>query len=191
MSQCGKIFIESGLLNIHDTVRTESRKYDCLNGEIIGDPFVSGKIIDRVIGCAEKFDIGSVDHLPRGKKSALELLVYGLPDLIGIIQSERFLDIKVAVKLEAGPVVHRITNGALDHACPGKKLLIVVGIACDEFFVDTCGTHQSPLIMITGEPEPGDILKRDIICDVLRIQMTVIVNDGTFLRIVEIKTLSR
>ena len=86
-------------------------------------------------------------------------------------------------------MVHRITDGALDHACPCQKLLVVIRISGDIVLFDTGGAHQSPLIMIAGKPDLSDVGIGYIIRDILCIQMTVIIDDRTILRIVVIQSL--
>ena len=48
------------------------------------------------------------------------------------------------------------------------------------FFIHTVGAHGPPFVMITFEPYLLEVVEPVIICDIGRVQMTMVINDGCF-----------
>ena len=82
-------------------------------------------------------------------------------------------------------MIQRVTQRIGNGLGPLLKLLPVRGIlAGDVFLLDTVSTHGTPLIVVATQPQLGDTLEAVVVGHHLRIQVTVIVNDGHLSRMV-------
>ena len=75
------------------------------------------------------------------------------------------------------PVIKWISDSLRKYLSPFLEFFPVRSISCDVFLVYTICSHQTPLIVITTQPDLRNIFKSYILSDFLRIYMTVIINN--------------
>ena len=80
------------------------------------------QIISRVIRGADDLYARHGNDLARGQFP--ERLIGPLPYILAGIRAQRFFDIKIALKLQMGPVVQRIADQKRQSLRPLLKLLI-------------------------------------------------------------------
>ena len=141
--------------------------------------------VDRVIGGADELYVRLLDDVPYGHGWIVELLVAEVPYFLGGIAVQIALVAEVLTKLEVRPVVERVTDELRKGLCPHLELLAVRLISGDVLLRYAVDTHLSPLVVVTdwwlSEPYLVDVIVALIRCDVLRIDMTVVIENRCLL----------
>ena len=125
------------------------------------------------VGGADQLDIGTGEELPGRETHG----VAALPDAVGALGREQFVDVEVALQLELRPLEERIAKRQRNSRRPAVELLAVGGIAGDVFFGHADHTHRAVLVLIGRDPEPRDVFKRLVAGKPLGIQVAMVVND--------------
>ena len=115
----------------------------------------------------------------------MELLVAEVPYFLGGIAVQIALVAEVLTKLEVRPVVERVTDELRKGLCPHLELLAVRLVTGDVLLRYAVDTHLSPLVVVTdwwlSEPYLVDVIVALIGCDILRIDMTVVIENRCLL----------
>jgi hypothetical protein len=74
-------------------------------------------------------------------------------------------------------VIERITQRLRNRLRKGEKLVVRCRIAGAEAFRHAAGAHRAPFVVIALEPDLEKIRELAILCDVLRWEMAVVVQD--------------
>ena len=103
-----------------------------------------------VVDGADQGDVHLVEHVADLHRH--ELPVGLVPDLPGGVFVQQQVDAEVAAQLQVRPDVQRVTQGVGHRAGEGGELVVGVGVAGDEDFVDAVGPHGPPLVVVGGQP---------------------------------------
>ncbi len=135
------------------------------------------QVVGRIVGGADQFDVRFFNDVPNGHGRILKHPVAVLPGFFGGLLGERLVEVEVTAELQMTPVIQGVSDGASQNRGPGNKFVVIGSIARDQTLVDTARTHKAPFVVVAAEPELGDVVKFAILLDVLRADVTVIVND--------------
>src|SRR5690606_34159046 len=100
-----------------------------------------------------------------------------IPDRAGRRGTEQIVDAEVPPQFEMGPVVERVAQAVRHGGRPGRELLPGVGITGAETLGHPIGAHGPPLVVIAFEPDLGQRGETTIGGDVLRRQVTVVIEN--------------
>ena len=134
--------------------------------------------IGRIIGCSNKLYIALQHELARGHTGLFDVRIGAVEDLVCIFRGESILDTEVHGELHVGPNVQRVAGCGLDACGISAELFTRRCIAGDILFRYTAGAHQTPLVVVTAEPDLCDVGKNGILKDLFRLQVAVVVNNG-------------
>ena len=89
------------------------------------------------------------------------------------------LEAEILAQFQMAPVVERVADKLWHRFSPCLEFLAVGGvIARNVLLVHAVGADLAPLVMIAAQPYLGDIVKFSVLVDFLRIDVTVIIDDG-------------
>ena len=134
-----------------------------------------------IVGSADHGNIAAADQIPCRKLQRLQLGIAQVPDFLSGIGVQNALVTKIILQFQMAPVVHGVADAPGQRLGKFLELLPIRCVAGDVVFVHTIGAHDAPLIVVTAQPEPGDILELHILINCLGIQMAMVIHDGHFL----------
>ena len=121
----------------------------------------------------------------------LQLLVTLVKNLACCLGAQLFGNAEGSLQLQMSPMIQGVTEGIWHCFCPFLKLLPVCCIFTRAvFFIHTIGTHGTPLIVVTTQPQLGNALEAMVIGNHFGNQVAVIVDNGHFSCMVMEKILS-
>ena len=85
------------------------------------------------------------------------------------------------------PVIEWIADCSAKNLCPFEEFFLIRSIAGDKAFLHTTGAHETPLIMVTSKPQRSDVVKMTILCNFLRADMAVIIQNRHRFRCLVVK----
>ena len=85
------------------------------------------------------------------------------------------------LQLHPGPIVHRVASQQGEYLAVLFKLFVVSGITGNVLLLHTADTHQTVLIRVGGQPQPGQILKLPVRCHIRHGQVVMKINNGQIL----------
>ena len=173
------ISCKAGLIHIHSLVRAIGGQHFDGKAFVLRHLIMPVQIIDGIIGGADGLYIKLFHQLTSG--IVLQLLVAAVVDLIGIIGSQRLHNTKGSLQFQMAPMIHGVADQFRHDLRKGTELFAAIGRAGHHVFAYAVGSHQAPLIMIAAQPNLRNIIKFAVFCNVLRADMTMIVNDRHFL----------
>ena len=94
---------------------------------------------------------------------------------------------KVTRELDVRPMVERIAKQLRHRGSVLLELFPMRGIAGAEAFVDACGAHRPPFVVIAAKPERGDVVPTNVVRNFLRRKMAMIVNNRQIGRVTVVK----
>ena len=149
----------------------------------LGELLMEVQVIHRIISGAHGIHAHAAQEGATREILALELFVALVVNGARSAPGQCLGDAEVAAKLHMGPQLHGAAYGFLHGFRVGIELVPRVAVAGDQFLGHAVGAFQTPLVVITivvaiGEPSGHDIREIRILADLLRVQMTVIVNHG-------------
>ena len=80
------------------------------------------------------------------------------------------------------PVVQGVADGLAQDFGVFLELLPVGGVAGDVFFRHARAAHQTPLVVIAAQPDPGDVIIADVLENFPGVQVAVIIDDRLLFR---------
>ena len=176
---------EGRKLDVVQLVRSPCRKYLYVEACVVLDLLMPLEGIDRVIGGADELYVRLLDDVPNGHGRIVKLLVAEVPYFLSSIAIEVALVAEVLTKLEVRPVVERVTDELRKGLCPHLELLAVRLVTGDVLLRYAVDTHLSPLVVVTdwwlSEPYLVDVIVALIRCDILRIDVTVVIENRCLL----------
>ena len=89
------------------------------------------------------------------------------------------------------PMIERVTHRVRHSLGPLLELLPIRRITRAETLLDAICSHGTPLIVVTIEPYLGKVTETVVRSHILRIEVTVVVDNGHLRRMVVIQTLGR
>ena len=176
---------EGRKLDVVQLVRSPCRKYLYVEACVVLDLLMPLEGIDRVIGGADELYVRLLDDVPYGHGRIVKLLVAEVPYFLCSIAVQVALVAEVLTKLEVRPVVERVTDELRKGLCPHLELLAVRLVTGDVLLRYAVDTHLSPLVVVTdwwlSEPYLVDVIVALIRCDILRIDVTVVIENRCLL----------
>ena len=88
------------------------------------------------------------------------------------------------------PVVQWISHGIWNRFRPFLKFCKIIRISGNEVFINSIGSHSPPFIMIAIQPDLCQVFKFSVRSDIFRREMTMVIDDGHFSRMVMIQLFS-
>ncbi len=147
--------------------------------------------IGRIVGGADNLYIIMLHQSTRselgvGSDELVALVVDGAS--IGWIQG--LGDAESSLELQVSPMIERVTESVGNCLCPLLELLPVGGIlAGAETLVNAIAAHGTPLVVIAHEPDLCDRLETLVFGYHLGNEVTVIIDDRHFSRMLVVKLL--
>ena len=178
-----------GLVDVEGLVRAERGEHLRREAVIRSEHFVVFERIRRVVGRAEELDPGPGDQGPHAERGFREHLGRRLPDRVRGRLGEDVRDPEEALELEVGPVIERIADEGGHDLRVGEELVVVGGVARDEFLRYAAGAHRAPFIVVAAEPEFGDVRDLPVLGDLLRGDVAVVIDDRELFRVAVIEHL--
>ena len=169
----GKVF----LFDVERRIRAEGGQHLCRKGGIPRDLPVPPEIIRWVVRRAQMRDTRRGDEAACAHGRVFELFVTGGADLLCVLRVQRFRDAKITGKLEMRPVEERIADRPGEGIRKGEKLVLRVRVPGNQRLVTAVCAHQTPFVMVAGQPQIRDIVKAFVDRDLFGRQMTMIVDD--------------
>ena len=139
------------------------------------------KSIGRIVGSAYSLNAGADDEISRAVLGLCKKLVALLPNARCRLLCKRFVNVEISLELKVSPMVHRIADKARDGSRKCEELLVSVGVAGNVFLFYAVASHLTPLIVVAAEEEVCGILEAVVLCNQLRVEVTVIINYGELL----------
>ena len=191
MSQLVNIYGKLRSVNVHSLVRTPCRNHHgVVVSLMLGILNVVVQVIYRIIGGADTLYVVMLHQSTSRELGLLQLLVTLIENLTSGLGRQNLIDTESGLQLQVCPVIQGVTQGVGNGLCPLLKLLPVCSVLTGaEALVYAIGTHGTPLIVVTTQPQLCDALKLMVVSNHLRNQVTVIVNDRHLSRMVVIQVL--
>ena len=149
------------------------------------------QVIGRIIRGAHQRHTGLTDKVADAHAVLMKLLIAEIPDLFSGLTVQHAGIAKKALQLQVAPVKQRIADGEFQRFRPLLELLPVRRISGNVILLYPVGTHGTPFIMIPSQPYLRDVVKFPVLRDLLRVDVTVIVQNRHALRISMEKLLRR
>ena len=183
------IFSKLRLLDVHSLVWTPSWNHLDLE-TALACLLVVTEIIDRIICCTDALYIIVTHQAASAELRLLQLLITLIVDLTCSLRAQLLVNTESCLELQVCPVIKRVTESIWYSLCPFLELLPVAGVStCAETLIYTIGTHSTPLVVVTTEPEFCNALELVIIRNHLRDEVAVIIDDWHLSRMIVEKIL--
>ena len=179
------------LFQVHGLVRSPCGKHLYLKALILRDLLMPSQIIGRVIRGTHQRHAGLTDQIADTHAVLMKLLIAEIPDFLRSLTVQHTGIAEKALQLQMAPVKERIADSELQRFRPLLKLLPVRRVSGDIVLLHTVGTHGTPFIMVPSQPYLCDVVKLSVLRDLLRIDVTVIVQNRHIFRICMEKLLRR
>ena len=163
------------LFQIHCLVRTPCRQNLYIKAVICCDDLVPLEIICRIIRRTNQRNAGLTNQIAHTHFRLLQLLIAQIPSFFCRICAEHTVIAKVTLQLQMTPMEQRVADCLVQSFCPFLELFSVRSAAGDVVFVYAVGTHLTPLVVVTTQPNLGDVFKLSVLRNFLRVDMAVII----------------
>ena len=154
-----------------------------------------GEVRIQIICRADDFNICFLNQISRFKIFCLQQGIGLFPNSRYILFKERFFDSKEPLQFQVSPFINRIANRFFQCTCPGHHFFIFIAITGNQIFRNAVSAFQSPFIMVAQhtiiKPYPGKIRIIFIFINILRFQVTVVINNRHFFSMFMIQLFSR
>ena len=141
-----------------------------------------------IIGGAHRLYIIFAHQAAGGEFRTGEHLVASVIDFVRSGGVEHLVNAEGCLELQMSPMIERIAKSVGESLGPLHEFLARVGISGDIALVNSVGSQRAPFIMITAEPEFGDVGESFIFSYLFRRKMAVIVNNGKLFGMLMIET---
>ena len=178
------------ILNGHRFIRTPCR-IDFRCQRRLADCSMIFERIGRIVSRTNDFNIHAFHDGLRTKLRCSELCRTFIVNLTGSLRVQHLINTKDTAQFQVCPVIERIAHCMFKRICPFLKLLIRRFVTRDIFFWNTVGTHRTPFVVIAAQPNLCQVGELIIFGNLLRNQMTMIVNDRHLCSVLMIELLRR
>ena len=146
------------------------------------------EVVGGIIRRADDADIRAAEELATTELRRGELLIAAIPDALGGLLVQEFVDSEEALQFQRGPVIKRISQGMRNRFGEGEKLLFPRRSASDVALGDAICSHGPPFVVITTEPDMSKAFEALIPRNLVYREVRVVVVNRLVLRKVVIKT---
>ena len=144
--------------------------------------------VDRIVGGARQPHVHLAHDPPAGELVPGQLLPGFLPDALGRLAAKQpIADAQRSAEFHVGPVIQRVAERGGDGLGPFLELLAIRGVARAITFLHAVGAHRAPLVMVAVEPGLGEVLELLIFGDLLRRQVTMVVDNRHVARVLVVQ----
>src|SRR5690606_7898993 len=120
----------------------------------------------------------ALQEIPGLKGRRLKFICARLVDCVGSFFREQFVNIKIALKFQYGPMEERITYRIRDGVRPFAKLIDRAAVSGDVFLRNTQRAHSPPFVVVASEPYCSEVLEARILSDVAGREVAMVINYG-------------
>ena len=149
--QLPNIICKFRLFDIDRFIRTECRQYPDIKAFIRRNLRMPAQVIHRIIRGADGFYIKLFHQLPCG--IILEHLIAPIIDGIRIVRCQWLMNAKHTLQFQMAPMIHGISDQPGHDSGKGTEFFPVIGITGDNLLRCAIGTHITPFIMVTTQPD--------------------------------------
>ena len=135
------------------------------------------QIIYRVICSTQQGHIGLLNQISGAHRWLLQLFVTEIPHFFCCLTVQYTIISEVSLQLQMAPVKQRISNGLFQCFSPFLKFFPIRRISCNIAFFNTIGTHLTPFVMVSPQPDLSNIFKLSVLCDFLWVNVAMIVQN--------------
>ena len=192
LSELGEVLLVGlGIFDRHGLVRPPGGNDLGAEG-VLGNHLVPAEVVGGIVGSANDLHIEFADKRLAAEFLGSEFRVALLEDFTGGLGAQEFVDSENAAEFQMGPVVERVTESIRHGFSPLFEGLPGVVLSSGKIiFADTVGAHGTPFIMVAvmpvHQPELGDVAELDVLGNLLRHQMAMVIDDGHVLGMLVIK----
>ena len=145
----------------------------------------------RIIAGTDHLHAEPLEDIPRRQIVRLKPLVRALPNRLCGLLVEQFVDVEVALKFQVSPMVEWVAQSVRNRARPIKEFFLGRSWSSTEILRNAVCPHGTPFVMITLQPDLGEIAEAAITSDISCGKMGVIIDDGLRLRVLVVEPLGR
>ena len=153
---------------------------------------VPAEVVGGIVGGAYDLHVEFADEGLAAEFLGSELGVAFLINFTGGLGAQELVDSEHAAEFEVGPVIEGVAKGIRHGLRPLLEGLPGAVLASGEIILaHSVGAHRTPFIMVAivsvHQPELGDVAELDVLGNLLRHQMAMVIDDGHVLRMLVIK----
>ena len=165
------------ILHGHRLVRSPCREHpDFKTARLRGDVVLQA--VHRVIGGTYRFHTVMTHQAPGRELRLCQLRITLLVNISGRRRVQQFVDTESRTQFQMRPMVQWVAQRIRHGLRPLLKLLPVRSVARDVTLVHPVGTHGTPLVMVTAQPQFRNGTEAVVLCHHPRIQMAMVIYDG-------------
>ena len=165
------------ILYCHSLVGTPGR--DDLDSErLLKYLLVVAQVVGRVVGGADGLDVEFAYERLTAVFRCRKFGVALFEDVACSGRGEQFVNVKHSLQLKVSPVVKRIAHSIRHGFRPLAEFLPGTLVSGDIFFRNTVSAHSAPFVMVSAQPEFSNVTELVVLCNHLRNEMAVVVDDG-------------
>lgn len=183
-SQLGQIVQIIGLFDVHGLIGSPCGTYNYIEAVVLCDLFVPLQRINGVIGGADESHIALLDDVAHAHGRLLEFCIAEIPDFVGGLGVQYTVIAEISLQLQVAPVEERIADSFAEALSPFTEFVVIGGIAGYVLLVNTAGAHEAPLVVIAAQPYLSDVVELTVLCDLLGVDVAVVVKNRFFLCVV-------
>ena len=188
---CEILLVGLGILDSHGLVGSPCGN-DLRAEWMLRYHLVPAEVVGGIVGGAYDLHVEFADEGLAAELLGSELGVAFLKDFTGGLGAQELVDSEHAAEFEMGPVIEGIAEGVRHGLRPLLEGLPGAVLASSEIILaHSVGAHRTPFIMVAimsvHQPELGDVAELDVLGDLLRHQMAMVIDDGHVLRMLVIK----
>ena len=178
---------KAAALDVEHLVGTPSRIHLELAGRILRNLDLMLQIVHRIIGRADDLHAEFLDQAAAAVFLRRQQRVCAVPDILGGLFAQDFLDAEHAAQLQMRPVEHRVADAVFQARGKGQPLVVPARVAADELLIHAVGEHDAPLVVVAAEHQFADVLELIVFVDHARGDVAMIVINRHVFRILVIQ----
>ena len=164
-----------GRIEGHPFVRPPGREDADLKPRIGVAPFVVFKRISRVIRRAERNHPRVEQQRASGNRP--QSFTRLIPDASGSGRRQQRIDPEIPFQFKSAPVEHRVAKAERDRGRKRLEPLVITRRSRNPLLGHAIGAHHPPFIVVTRQPELGQVRPAPVLRNLLRRQMIVEIQD--------------
>ena len=189
LQQIGLVGIR--ILDGHRLVRAPGGNHLRTEG-VLRDHLVPAEVVGRIVGGADHLHAELADEGLATELGRRQLRVALLEDLAGRRGAQELVDAEHPAQLQMRPVIQRVPHRVWNGLRPLLEGFPSGVLAAGEVVLgNTVRPHRAPFVVVAvvavHQPELGDVAELDVLGDLLRHEVAVVVDDGHFRRVLVVE----